>query len=53
MKYRNTISGAIVDVSSKVSGNWELVIEPAPVVPTEEAKKVAPKRVSKRTSKNE
>ncbi len=36
MKYRNTVTGAVIDVTSKLSGgNWQ-AIEPA------EAPKVAP-----------
>lgn len=30
MKYRNTVTGAIVDVKSKVGGNWEALESPKP-----------------------
>lgn len=41
MKYKNTITGAIVDVESKIHGNWEPLVEEAPVVSVE---KVEPKK---------
>lgn len=47
MKYRNIKTGAIVDVNSKVKGDWELVEESAPT-PIE---KTAPKKKTVKRSK--
>lgn len=48
MKYRNTITGAIVVINSKViGGNWELVGGQAPSPLTDE-KKVEPKKTTRR-----
>lgn len=64
MKYRNTITGAIVDVPSEIKGNWVKVgaeskkapaaPAPAPVKveePIEEVKPDKPKRKTTRKSK--
>lgn len=41
MKYRNTVTGAIIDVNSEMKGVWEPVEKPEPV---KEAPKKAPKK---------
>lgn len=49
MKYRNTITGVVVNVQSEVKGNWELIpdsLEPAEKAQAEE-KKTTPKRKRK------
>lgn len=38
MKYRNTKTGAVVEVESKIGGNWEPVEAPVPVSDKVESK---------------
>ncbi len=45
MKYRHTITGAIVEVDSKIAGDWELLDEKEP------AKRTPRKSNAKRTPK--
>lgn len=48
MKYRNTITGVIVDVPSEVTGTlWEPVEKPAPVLQKDEKKTPAKKTKKK------
>jgi len=47
MKYRNTITGVIVDVPSEVTGIWEPVEKPAPVLQKDEKKTPAKKTKKK------
>lgn len=51
MVYRNTKTGATVNVDSVVHGDWELVEELAPVSVTEEKETVKPKRIPKKRTK--
>lgn len=41
MKYRHTVTGAIVNVNSKITGNWELVEEKAEKKTRKASKKTA------------
>lgn len=50
MKYRHTITGAIVDVNSKVSGDWELVEEKKTVAKKSTAKKTTRKAATKKAT---
>lgn len=54
MKYRNTKTGAIIDVPSELGGNWvKIDAEPkkAPVVvPTIDEEEVKPKKTRKKTT---
>lgn len=50
MKYRNTVTGAIVDVDSKIHGNWEPLEIEAPVSVEE---KVEPKKTTRRKKTTE
>lgn len=52
MKYRNKITGAVVDFKGKVAGAWEPVEVPkAPVKETVEEVKEAPAQKKKGTKK--
>lgn len=52
MRYRNTVTGAIVDVNSIVHGNWERIEDVAPVsITKEETPKAKPKKTTKRGNK--
>lgn len=58
MKYRNVKTGAVIDVPSKLGGNWELISggesKKAPAVisePVEEKEEVKPVRKRRKTSK--
>lgn len=57
MRYRNTVTGAIIDVSSEVKGGkWERidggkVEKPAAVVTSEEVEVVKPVKKTRRTKK--
>lgn len=48
MKYRNTITGAIVDVKSKVGGNWEALESPEPTKKVEPVKVANKKKETKK-----
>ena len=56
MKYRNTKTGAVIDVPSELGGNWvKIDAEPkkAPVVaPTIDEEEVKPKKTRKKTTTN-
>lgn len=48
MKYRNTITGVVVNVQSEVKGNWELIPDSLPAEKAQaEEKKTTPKRKRK------
>lgn len=53
MLYRNTKTGAIVNVDSVIHGDWERVEQPAPISVEAEEKEEAikPKRVAKKRTK--
>lgn len=44
MQYRNTKTGAVVEVNSEVKGNWERIDAPSPETP----KKTATKKPTKK-----
>ena len=54
MRYRNRKTGEVIDVPSKLGGNWELIGgEPskAPAVVPEVIEEEKPKKTRKRTTK--
>lgn len=51
MKYKNTVTGAIVDVKSKIHGNWEPLETEVPVISVEE--KVEPKKTRRKKVSHE
>lgn len=50
MKYRNTKTGAVIDIKCQISGAWEPVEEPQAQAPTEKPKK-APAQTKKGAKK--
>ena len=60
MKYRNLVTGAVIDTPSAIKGkNWELIggkaEKPAPVVldaPVEAVEEVKPVKKTRKTTKN-
>lgn len=48
MKYRNTVTGAIVDVKSKIGGNWEALESPKPTKKVESVNKDNKKKETKK-----
>lgn len=51
MKYRHTITGAIVDINSKVGGDWEPVEEKKTVAQKSAVKKTTRKTATKKATK--
>lgn len=51
MLYRNTKTGAIVNVDSVIHGDWEQVEQPAPISVEEKEETIKPKKVIKKRSK--
>lgn len=52
MKYINKQTGAIIDVSSKISSDiWELAEKPAPILVDNASEKKAPKKKAEKAEK--
>ena len=48
MQYRNTKTGAVVEVHSEVKGNWERIDAPSPDTTTKTTTKTATKKPTKK-----